>query len=78
MTPLQQVRERRKLSRKELAAALQIDYTHLFRVEKGDSQASPELAERIALYFGHEVTELQILYPERYQTDLKLPEAVNA
>lgn len=66
MTPLKAIREKRSLTGREVSSALGIDLSHYYKVESGKSTASPELAEKISLLFGGAVTELQILYPERY------------
>ena len=31
-------------------------------------RASPDLAERLAKHFGYAITEIQILYPERFSS----------
>lgn len=38
----------------------------LSRVENGKRRPSPELANRLAKYFGNAVTRDQILFPEDY------------
>lgn len=65
-TPLRAERERRKLSASEVAEALDLNQSYYSKLELGKATPSPETAEKIALHFGHAVTELQILYPERY------------
>lgn len=40
----------------------------LSRIESGKQKASPEQAERLARYWGT-VSEIEILYPERYATE---------
>lgn len=65
-TPLRAERERRGLHAIDVARALEIDQSHYSKIENGKLTPTPKVAERIALYFGHAVTELQILYPERY------------
>lgn len=42
------------------------DAGNLSRVERCQQTASPALAEKLCLVFGGELTELQILYPERF------------
>jgi ribosome-binding protein aMBF1 (putative translation factor) len=66
MTPLQTARERRDLSRKDVAEALKMDHTHLYNIETCKAQASAKLAERLSLFFNREITEEQILYPTRF------------
>ena len=65
-TPLKACREKRKLVSRHVAIELGITPSHYRRIEIGETAASPELANRIAKYFGNEVTRDQILYPEDY------------
>ena len=65
------VRERRGISLGTLASELGSAKSHLSKVEHGHSQASPDLANRIAKYFGNEVTRDQILFPEDYPANGK-------
>lgn len=53
---------------KEVADAVEVDTGNLSRIENAKQTVSRELAERLAAYYGHEVTEMQIIYPERYMT----------
>jgi transcriptional regulator with XRE-family HTH domain len=68
MSPLRAERERRDLSATSVAHAVGTTQSHYSKVENCKAQASPELAAKLAAYFGHALTELQILYPERYIT----------
>lgn len=65
-TPLKTLRERRQLTVSAVAEACGTDHSNLSRIENGRQRAGLDLAERLAKFFGHEITELQILYPERY------------
>jgi putative transcriptional regulator len=67
MTPLKTIRNARALSIHLVAAAVNTTAGNLSRIENGKQKASPELAERLAKYFGYAVTEIQILYPERFK-----------
>jgi predicted transcriptional regulator len=65
-TPLQRLREKRGLTLKEVADAVDTDTGNLSRMERGH-QKSVELAERLVKFYGQgQITELEILYPERY------------
>lgn len=64
-SPLKIVRVRRGLKQRVVAAAIGLDSGNYCRIERGIGQ-TPQNAEAIAKFFGHEVTEMQILYPERY------------
>lgn len=66
ITPLLTHREKLGQSQRQVAVALGIDPSHYRRVEIGETAASPELANRIAKYFGNAITRDQILYPEDY------------
>ena len=41
---------------------------NISRLENGKQRASPDLAERLAKHFGYAITEIQILYPERFSS----------
>ena len=65
-TPLQRLREERKKTLKDVADAVGTDTGNLSRVERG-KQCSVELAARLVDYYGRRaISELEILYPERY------------
>lgn len=40
-------REKKKLSRKQLAEKVEVDYTYIYRIEKGEKTPSPIVAKRI-------------------------------
>lgn len=65
-TPLRAARLNRQQTLQQVADAVDVDVGHLSRVETGRQMASPELAARLAGYYGYDVTEVQILYPERF------------
>lgn len=67
-TPLKRLREERGESVRHVAAAIGTSPSNLSRIENAEHRSSPEIAERLARHFGHAITELQILYPERYMT----------
>jgi transcriptional regulator with XRE-family HTH domain len=66
ITPLRSVRVRRGLTLQAVADAVGFDTGNLSRMEQGKQPASRDMAERLAAYFNYEVTELQLIYPERY------------
>ncbi|WAW06872.1 helix-turn-helix transcriptional regulator [Oxalobacter formigenes] len=45
---------------------LHIDASHLSRIERGTQIPSPDLAERLSNFFCGEISEMEILYPERF------------
>jgi transcriptional regulator with XRE-family HTH domain len=61
-------RRRRNLTQMEVAAACGLTQSFYGKIETREASPSPETAEKIARFFGHEVTEMQLLYPERYET----------
>lgn len=68
-TPLRLIREKRSQTIQEVATAVGIDAGNLSRIERGEQTPSTELAEKLAKHYGHEVTEMQILYPTRYMQE---------
>jgi hypothetical protein len=42
-----------------------MDNGHLSRVERGE-KTSTDIAERLSVFFENEISEIEILYPERY------------
>ena len=65
-TPLRKMRVEKGLTIAEVSLATQIDVGNLSRIERGRQVTSLETAEKLARFFKGEVTELQILYPQRY------------
>jgi transcriptional regulator with XRE-family HTH domain len=60
------IRLKRGQTLTEVARAIGTDAGNLSRVENGKQNPSPRMAARLAKYFGYEITEIQILYPERF------------
>lgn len=65
-TPLRKMRVEKGLTISDVAVATQLDVGNLSRIERGIQVTSLETAERLARYFGQQITEMQILYPQRY------------
>jgi len=65
-SPLKAVRTKRGQTLTEVALAVGTDAGNMSRIENGKQKASAAMAAKLAKHFGHEITELQILYPERY------------
>lgn len=68
-TLLRKVREARGLSQSALARAVSISPSYLCKIEGGHVTMPAKLksaAEKIAKFFDGEITETQILFPERY------------
>jgi transcriptional regulator with XRE-family HTH domain len=66
-TRLRQERMQREQSTYEVAQAAGVSQSHYFRVENGETGASPEMAEKLAAHFGLEVAEL--FSPLRYMPE---------
>jgi transcriptional regulator with XRE-family HTH domain len=74
MTPLKRARIARKWTLADVSARLAqlgdtIDSGNLSRVERGVQRASANLAEGLSRVFDGEITEIHILYPERFTDD---------
>lgn len=66
-TPLRKIREAMGLKQNAVAAAVGLDQTTYSRIEGGKSyRAGADNAEKISRYFGGAVTEIHILFPERF------------
>ena len=65
-SPLRQVRERKGQTITEVGRAVTVDPGNLSRIENCKQKASTELAEKLAKHFGHEISEMEILYPDRF------------
>lgn len=65
-TPLRKMRVEKKLTIAEVAIATQLDVGNLSRIERGIQVPSLETAEKLSQFFKGKITEMQILYPQRY------------
>jgi len=65
-SPLRQIRERKGQTITEVGRAVTVDPGNLSRIENCKQKASTELAEKLAKHFHHEITEMEILYPDRF------------
>ncbi|BCB27038.1 hypothetical protein SKTS_19240 [Sulfurimicrobium lacus] len=70
-TPLKQARIRRGQTLADVAQAVETDDSTISRIENRKQSASPELAEKLARHFGNAVTEIEIIYPERFMQSEK-------
>lgn len=68
MTPVKIVRlaDQRKLKQLDVAKGSGIGASYYSRIESGEVVPTPETAARIAAFLNHAISEMQILYPERY------------
>lgn len=65
-SPLKQVRLKHEKTLQEVSAAVESDTGNLSRIERGLQVPSKDMTERLVKYFGGEITETQIIYPERF------------
>ncbi len=72
-TPLRNARLKAKMTIQEVASSIKCDPGNLSRMERGIQRPSPEVAEKLARLFSTELTEIQILYPERFCADGSQP-----
>lgn len=68
-SPLKQARLKREQTLQYVADAVGIDTGNLSRIERGIQVPSKELTEKLARHFDNEVTETQIIYPERFAVE---------
>ncbi|WP_293797444.1 helix-turn-helix transcriptional regulator [uncultured Pantoea sp.] len=71
-TPLRKMREANGLTISEVALAVQIDVGNLSRIERGIQVTSIETAEKISQFFKGKISEMQILYPQRYVQEINV------
>lgn len=64
-SPLKQARKKREMTLQQVANAVGIDTGNLSRIERGLQVPSKDLAEKLVKHFDNEITETQIIYPER-------------
>ncbi|PXX60710.1 hypothetical protein SAMN05660489_04364 [Pseudomonas sp. LAMO17WK12:I10] len=74
MTPLKRARTVKKWTLADVAQRLAqigvaIDTGNLSRIERGTQCSSASLAESLSRVFDGEITEIHILYPERFIGD---------
>lgn len=73
MTPLKKARTNRGWTLADVSTRLatlgvdQVDTGNLSRIERGAQRASTGLAENLCRVFDNEITEIHILYPERFK-----------
>jgi transcriptional regulator with XRE-family HTH domain len=64
-SPLKRARERRGWTQEHVAAGVNLHLTTYCKIENG-AATTKDKAREIAEFFGREVIEQQILYPEDY------------
>lgn len=66
ITPLRKARMNANLTIVEVATAVKCDPGNLSRMERGIQRPTAEMAEKLTKLFGPALSELQVLYPERF------------
>lgn len=67
-TPLRKMRVEKGLTIAEVAIATNLDVGNLSRIERGIQVTSIDTAEKLSRYFKGLISEMEILYPQRYIT----------
>jgi len=62
------MRVEKGLTISEVAIATELDVGNLSRIERGIQVTSLETAEKLSKFFKGKITEMQILYPQRYMS----------
>ncbi|UUM20952.1 helix-turn-helix transcriptional regulator [Mycoavidus sp. SF9855] len=65
-SPLRLARKGRCMTIAHVCVLTEINPSSLSRIERGRQTPSKELTEKLVKFFDNEVSEIQILYPERY------------
>lgn len=68
-SPLRLARERRGLTLKQVADAVAMDPGNLSRVERGEQMPSKDAVAALVKFFGNLVTEMQVIYPEKFDAE---------
>jgi putative transcriptional regulator len=64
-TALKRARKARNQTLKDVASAVGVDIGNLSRIERQRQRASLALAERLVKHFDGDISEMDVLYPER-------------
>lgn len=68
-TPLRRIRLKKKCSLAEVSSSVGSDAGNISRIENAKQKPSPKLAEELVKFFNFEISEMEILYPERFCID---------
>ncbi|MDE1494864.1 helix-turn-helix domain-containing protein [Xenorhabdus bovienii] len=66
-TPLRKIRKELGFTLSQVANAVDCDTGNLSRMEIGIQKPTLNLAERLVTFFEKKISEIQILYPERFK-----------
>lgn len=73
-TPLRKMRIEQNLTIQDVAKATEIDVGNLSRIERGKQVTSFVIAEKLSKFFKGKITEMQILFPQRFMTETDVTE----
>ena len=65
-TPLKKLREARGFTQAQVCKAVGIEQSTLSKMESGTNAPRKETAEALVKYFGSAITEMQLIFPERF------------
>lgn len=65
-TPLRKVRKSANLTLMQVASRIGCDPGNLSRMERGLQKPAADFAEKLSRFYGGVITEIEILYPERF------------
>jgi transcriptional regulator with XRE-family HTH domain len=64
-SPLRKIRRELGLSLKEVSSSVGTTHSHLSRIERGGT-TTRNLASKLSNFFDQNISEMEILYPERF------------
>ncbi|MCB5187393.1 helix-turn-helix transcriptional regulator [Methylobacillus caricis] len=65
-TPLKKIRTKTNVTIYGLASGVECSASTISRIERMKEKPSPDLAEKISKFFNGKISEIEILYPERF------------
>lgn len=65
-TPLSRIRNAVGVTTTEISKVIGLNTGNISRLENGHNRPSPETAEKLVAYFNGALTELHLIYPERF------------
>jgi len=75
-TPLSRLRDAVGVTTTEVSKVIGLNTGNISRLENGHNRPSPETAEKLVRYFQGALTELHLIYPERYPNWIPNPKDV--
>jgi transcriptional regulator with XRE-family HTH domain len=68
-SPLARKRKELKLTVEQVASGVGCSAPNYWRIESGEQQPRKNLLQAIIRYFDNQVTEMEILFPERFASE---------